>query len=104
MTDLAGSQVAAGTDVHHAAAVLIERLATKRARVGVIGLGYVGLPLAVEFATAGFHVTPVDVDASKVESVRRGESYIPDIASERLAPLVQSGRLEASSSFSVLAD
>jgi UDP-N-acetyl-D-glucosamine dehydrogenase len=104
MTDLAGSQVAAGTDVHHAAAVLIERLVTKRARVGVIGLGYVGLPLAVEFATAGFHVTPVDVDASKVESVRRGESYIPDIASERLAPLVQSGRLEASSSFSVLAD
>jgi len=103
MTDLAGSQVGAGTDVDHAA-VLIERLRAKRARVAVIGLGYVGLPLAVEFATAGFHVTPVDVDDSKVESVRRGESYIPDIASERLSPLVQSGHLQASSSFSVLAD
>jgi UDP-N-acetyl-D-glucosamine dehydrogenase len=77
---------------------------TRRAKVGVIGLGYVGLPLAVEFAQAGFQVTPVDVDASKVESVRRGESYIPDIPSDRLRPLVDQGRLEASTDFDVLAD
>ena len=76
---------------------LIELFRTKRAKVGVIGLGYVGLPLAVQFAEAGFVVTPVDVDASKVESIRRAESYIPDIPSERLSPLVQSGRLRARS-------
>jgi UDP-N-acetyl-D-glucosamine dehydrogenase len=83
---------------------LIDRFRTKRAKVGVIGLGYVGLPLAVEFATAGFHVVPVDVDAAKVESVRAGRSYIPDISSERLAPLVAQGLLAASSNFDVLAD
>jgi UDP-N-acetyl-D-glucosamine dehydrogenase len=83
---------------------LIELFRTKRAKVGVIGLGYVGLPLAVQFAEAGFVVTPVDVDASKVESIRRAESYIPDIPSERLTPLVQSGRLRASTSFETLAE
>jgi UDP-N-acetyl-D-glucosamine dehydrogenase len=83
---------------------LIELFRTKRAKVGVIGLGYVGLPLAVQFAEAGFVVTPVDVDASKVESIRRAESYIPDIPSERLTPLVQSGRLRASTSFEALAE
>src|SRR5580765_2347178 len=83
---------------------LIELFRTKRAKVGVIGLGYVGLPLAVQFAEAGFVVTPVDVDASKVESIRRAESYIPDIPSGRLTPLVQSGRLRASTSFEVLAE
>jgi UDP-N-acetyl-D-glucosamine dehydrogenase len=86
------------------AARLIDRFRTRQARVGVIGLGYVGLPLAVEFASAGFHVLPVDVDAAKVESVRAGRSYIPDIPSERLAPLVAQGRLAASSDFDVLAD
>src|SRR5690349_1458983 len=85
------------------AARLTERLRTRQARIGVIGLGYVGLPLAVQFAEAGFVVTPVDVDASKVESIRRAESYIPDIPSARLTPLVQSGRLQASTSFDVLA-
>jgi UDP-N-acetyl-D-glucosamine dehydrogenase len=86
------------------AARLIDRFRTRQARVGVIGLGYVGLPLAVEFASAGFHVVPVDVDAAKVESVRAGRSYIPDIPSERLAPLVAQGLLAASSDFDVLAD
>ena len=66
---------------------LIERLRTRQARVGVIGLGYVGLPLAVEFAHAGFTVTPVDLDQKKVDSIRRGVSYIPDVPSERLRRL-----------------
>ena len=82
---------------------LIERFRSRQARVGVIGLGYVGLPLAVEFAEAGFHVTPVDLDAAKVASVARGESYIPDIPTDRLRPLVEQGRLTASSDFDVLA-
>jgi UDP-N-acetyl-D-glucosamine dehydrogenase len=82
---------------------LIERIRAKRARVGVIGLGYVGLPLAVEFAHAGLTVTPVDLDAIKVESIRRGESYIPDVPTERLRPLVETGRLVATTDFAVLA-
>jgi UDP-N-acetyl-D-glucosamine dehydrogenase len=64
----------------------------------------VGLPLAVEFAAAGFRVSPVDVDASKVASVRQGQSYIPDIPSDRLRPLVDQGRLDASTDFDVLAE
>ena len=70
---------------------LLERLNTRTARVSVIGLGYVGLPLAVEFAEAGFTVIGLDVALDKVESVNRGESYIIDIPSERVAPLVKSG-------------
>ncbi len=53
-------------------------------RIGVIGLGYVGLPLAVAFAEAGHDVEAVDVDPRKVASIRKGESYIEDISSERL--------------------
>jgi UDP-N-acetyl-D-glucosamine dehydrogenase len=92
---------------HHGAvlaAALIDRFKTKRATVAVIGLGYVGLPLAVEFAEAGFSVLPVDVDGSKVESIEQGLSYIPDIPSERLQPLVANGRLKASRDFDVLAE
>jgi UDP-N-acetyl-D-glucosamine dehydrogenase len=86
------------------AAHLIERIRTKQARIGVIGLGYVGLPLAVEFADAGLVVTPIDLDLMKVDSVRRGISYIPDVSNARLARLVEAGRLEATTDFSVLAD
>ncbi len=53
------------------------------ARIGVVGLGYVGLPLAVEFAEAGHHVVGLDVDASKVKALRAGTSYVEDIPSER---------------------
>ncbi len=83
---------------------LIERITSKHARVGVIGLGYVGLPLAVEFADAGLTVTPVDLDVTKVDSIRRGISYIPDVPSDRVARLVEAGRLDATTDFSVLAD
>src|SRR5450755_797837 len=69
--------------------------------IGVIGLGYVGLPLVVAFAEAGERVVAVDVDERKVEALKRGESYIEDIASERLAAVL--GSIEASTKFAPLA-
>ena len=85
------------------AAALISALRARTARVGVIGLGYVGLPLAVEFADAGLAVTAVDVDAGKVSHIGRGESYIPDVPSDRMRKVVDAGRLRATTDFSVLA-
>ena len=58
-----------------------ERIEAREARVGVIGMGYVGLPLAVEFAKAGFAVTGFDVDAEKVRAIEEGRSYIDDVPS-----------------------
>src|SRR5436305_8078659 len=69
--------------------------------VGVIGLGYVGLPLAVAFAEAGQPVIAVDVDDGKVAAIRAGESYIEDISSERLAAVA--GQVQASTEFATLA-
>jgi UDP-N-acetyl-D-glucosamine dehydrogenase len=83
--------------------LLARRLEARTAKIGVIGLGYVGLPLAVEFAGAGLHVVPVDVDAAKIESLRRGESYIPDVPTDRLRPQVEAGRLAATTDFRALA-
>ncbi len=87
-----------------AALTLAEKIRGKRAHVGVVGLGYVGLPLAVEFARAGFHVTGIDVSAEKVARVNAGDSYVGDIPSAVLAPLVQSGHLRATTGFEVVAD
>jgi UDP-N-acetyl-D-glucosamine dehydrogenase len=81
---------------------LIEDLKTKQARVGILGMGYVGLPLAVVFAEAGFHVTGIDTDPRKVDCLNKGISYIPDVKTEALESLVQSGRLIATTDFSVL--
>src|SRR5215510_2178728 len=64
---------------------LLERIQSRRARVGVIGLGYVGLPLAVEFARAGFTVVGFDVDSRKTEQINNGRSYISDVREEELA-------------------
>ena len=83
---------------------LIKRMNDKTARIAVLGLGYVGLPLAVVFAEAGFNVTGIDPDVNKPDSVNKGASYIPDISTERLAPLVKSGKLKATADFSVLKD
>ena len=69
------------------AEILEEKIKLRTARVGIIGLGYVGLPLAMEFAKAGFSVTGIDVQESKVAQLRRGESYIQDISSDVLRPL-----------------
>src|SRR5215475_3531686 len=78
---------------------LLERLKTREAKVGLVGLGYVGLPLAVEFAEAGFTVLGVDVSASKVQQLNKGESYIGDIPTARLKPLVEAGKLSATTSY-----
>jgi len=78
--------------IHH---TLLSRLHDHSAVIGVIGLGYVGLPLAVEFAEAGFTVVGYDVSAPKVTQLNCGESYIPDIPTARLAPLVAAGKLRA---------
>ena len=84
-------------------ASLIERIRERKAMVGVIGLGYVGLPLAVEFARAGLHVMGFDVDETKVRSINGGTSYIPDVSHDELADAVKSGRLRATSDLTALA-
>jgi UDP-N-acetyl-D-glucosamine dehydrogenase len=83
-------------------ALLAKRIAGRTARVGVIGLGYVGLPLAVEFAKEGFTVTGIDLDARRVTGVNAGRSYILDVSSDDLKTLRRSKRLSATSSFDVL--
>jgi UDP-N-acetyl-D-glucosamine dehydrogenase len=72
------------------------------ARVGTIGLGYVGLPLSVEFASAGLEVVGFDVSAPRVEAVNRGDSYIRDVPSGRLEPLARSGALRATTDYDAL--
>ncbi len=81
---------------------LINQLRAKKARIGILGLGYVGLPLAVVFAEAGFIVTGIDPDQRKVEALNKGVSYIPDVPTETVAKLVKSGHLKATADFSAL--
>jgi UDP-N-acetyl-D-glucosamine dehydrogenase len=85
-----------------AADVLVARLDRRTARLGVIGLGYVGLPLAVELAQAGFEVFGVDIDEARVRKLQRGQSYIQDVPTADVRTLVRQGRLHASTDFSVL--
>src|ERR1700757_3963454 len=85
-----------------AAKILEERIRTRTARVGIVGLGYVGLPLAVEFARAGFTVTGIDVSEAKIRSVNAGDSYVGDIANSTLRPLVEAGKLRATTDFSAV--
>jgi UDP-N-acetyl-D-glucosamine dehydrogenase len=82
---------------------LIELVRTRQAAVGVIGLGYVGLPLAVEFARAGFKVTGFDVDESKNAAINGGRSYIPDVPDADLRAAIEAGTLTATSDMSQLA-
>jgi UDP-N-acetyl-D-glucosamine dehydrogenase len=78
-----------------AAQELLRRIESRSARVGVIGLGYVGLPLAVEFAKAGFHAIGFDIDAERVAGVNAGRSHVGDVTEAELKPLVKSERLRA---------
>ncbi len=81
-----------------------QRLKARTARIGVIGLGYVGLPLAVEFAREGFRVTGIDLDERRVAAVNRADSYIPDVPSADLSQFVKDGKLKASSGYTGLGE
>jgi UDP-N-acetyl-D-glucosamine dehydrogenase len=83
-------------------AQILERINHRSAKIGIIGLGYVGLPLAVEFAKAGFTVYGFDVAQGKVDLCNKGESYIGDVTTEDLSTVVKAGRLKASTDFSGL--
>jgi len=84
--------------------VLAARIQNRSARVGVIGLGYVGCPLAVEFAKAGFTVTGIDVQPHKVNVINAGESHIQDVSGEEVRQLVSSQKLWATTDFSALSE
>ncbi len=78
------------------------KIENREAQIGVIGLGYVGLPLAMEFVRAGFHVTGIDVDQEKVKKLNRGENYIQDVEDVSVANAVAINQLSATSDFSVI--
>ncbi len=81
---------------------LQDKITNRTAHVAIIGLGYVGLPLATAFAKAGFLIAGLDVDQRKVDSVAAGQSYIPDVPDAEIAPHVEAGRLTATSDYDVL--
>jgi UDP-N-acetyl-D-glucosamine dehydrogenase len=83
---------------------LLDKIAGREARVAVIGLGYVGLPLVVEFAHAGFNSLGFEVDPRKADAVNRGESYIPDVSTAHVAELVAAKKLSATTDFELLKD
>src|SRR5688572_10736099 len=84
------------------AASLLEKIETRRARTGVVGLGYVGLPLAVELGKAGYHTTGIDLDTRKVEAIAEGRSYIPDVSTADVKALRDAGKLDATTDFSIV--
>jgi len=96
--------IATATPFGDVAQSLIRKFESREARVGIVGLGYVGLPLAVEFAEAGFPVLGFEVSERKVEALARGESYVQDVTSERLAVAVGSGRLSATLDYNRLSE
>src|SRR5690349_12268976 len=81
---------------------LREKLKSRRARTGVVGLGYVGLPLAVELGKAGFHATGIDLDKRKVDAINAGRSYIPDVSTADVQSLQNAGKLDASTDFAIV--
>ncbi len=80
--------------------MLIDRIQNKTAAIGIIGLGYVGLPILLSFAKAGFRTLGLDVDADKIDQLSRGVSYIRHIPSESIQDLLSGNRLEFSNDFS----
>src|SRR6185312_2084219 len=94
----------AATTATSALAPLMRKIRSREARVGIIGLGYVGLPLAVEFARAGFRVTGFEVDAERAARINRGDSYIPDVPQSELGEQLQAQRLNATTDWSELAN
>ena len=83
---------------------LIDRFARRETKVGVVGLGYVGLPLAVVLAEGGYIVVGIDHDSKKLDRIRKGESYIEDVPSEQIAKLVEGGQLSVYDTYDVLSE
>lgn len=83
---------------------LIKKLQDKTAKIGILGMGYVGMPLAVVFAEKGFNVLGIDPDQRKVDTFRKGISYIQDVPSETMVRLHKAGKLNMSADFAALAD
>lgn len=81
---------------------LLSKISSREAHVAIVGLGYVGLPLAVVFAEAGYRVTGIDLDESKVNAINSGESYIEDVSSESVRRLVGLGKISATTDFAVV--
>ena len=81
---------------------LYNKINNKEANIGVIGLGYVGLPLAIEFAKAGFNVSGIDVDDKKIAAINKGNNYISDIDDSLLMDLVKKGKLKATKNTSII--
>lgn len=94
--------LAQNANVNETADTLDHRIRSKSARLAVIGIGYVGLPLAVAFAEAGYRVTGIDLDPRKVETINHGTSYIPDVSSESVLALTEADRLVAATDFTAL--
>ena len=78
---------------------IIHRIESKAAKIGIIGLGYVGFPLAIAFARKGFHVTGFDVDPDKVSQLNEGKSYIKHIPSEAIREIMKAGKFHPTSDF-----
>ncbi|MCP4421796.1 MAG: nucleotide sugar dehydrogenase [Chloroflexi bacterium] len=83
---------------------LLQKIQSRQAKIGVVGLGYVGLPLVVAFAEAGFCVIGVDVDSDKIAALQQGKSYIADVPDATLMPFIQNGRFQPTSDYTQLAD
>src|SRR3989304_8864453 len=85
-------------------AEFLEKIKTKNAKIGVIGLGYGGLPLALEFVRSGYCVTGIDKSKARVESLSKGKSYVIDVRDEDIAQFVEKGILNITDDTSVLTD
>ena len=81
---------------------LIDKINDKSAKIGVIGLGYVGLPLAIEFTNAGYNVTGIDIDEKKVDLINSGKNYIKDVKDSILKEAVNKKLLKATTNFNVV--
>ena len=92
------------SEMNTVADVLEQKIRSRTARVGIVGLGYVGLPLAVEFAKAGFTVTGIEAQESKAQAVNEGRSYVQDVAQSELASLAASHKIHATTDFSVVSE
>ena len=83
---------------------LIKKINNRSAKIGVIGLGYVGLPLAIEFVNAGYEVVGIDTNESKINSIKSGSNYIKDVDDKLLKNAVNDGSLKATTDFNIVKD